>query len=104
MTGGGYVGLVSSAFFAKFGFDLTVVEANTGKLAALRNGFMPIDEPGLERLAQEKVPAGRLAFTDDLADAVAGAETIFITEGTPSRRGDGQTDLSYVYAPGVPCR
>ena len=98
MIGGGYVGLVSGACFAEFGTEVTVVEADAAKLAALRDGRMPIYEPGLEKLVQENVAAGRLAFTGDLATAVAGAEAVFIAVGTPTRRGDGHADLTYVYA------
>ena len=98
MIGGGYVGLVSSACFAEFGTDVTVVEVDPQKLAALREGRMPIYEPGLDKLVAENVAAGRLAFTDDLAAAVHGAEAVFIAVGTPTRRGDGHADLSYVYA------
>jgi len=98
MIGGGYVGLVSGACFAEFGSEVTVVEADPRKLAALRQGRMPIYEPGLEKLVQENVSAGRLAFSDDLAAAVDGAEAVFIAVGTPTRRGDGHADLTYVYA------
>jgi len=98
MIGGGYVGLVSGACFAEFGSEVTVVEANPQKLAALRDGRMPIYEPGLETLVQENVTAGRLAFTDDLARAVDGTEVVLIAVGTPTRRGDGHADLTYVYA------
>jgi UDPglucose 6-dehydrogenase len=98
MIGGGYVGLVSGACFAEFGTDVTVVEADEGKLAALREGRMPIYEPGLDKLVAENVAAGRLSFTGDLAAAVHEAEIVFIAVGTPARRGDGHADLSYVYA------
>jgi UDPglucose 6-dehydrogenase len=98
MIGGGYVGLVSAACFAEFGVEVAVVEADGAKLAALRAGRMPIYEPGLERLVAENVAAGRLAFGDDLAAGVADAEAVFIAVGTPTRRGDGHADLSYVYA------
>ncbi len=98
MIGGGYVGLVSGACFAEFGTDITVVEADADKLAALHEGRMPIYEPGLDKLVAENVAAGRLAFTGDLAAAVRGAEAVFIAVGTPTRRGDGHADLSYVYA------
>ena len=98
MIGGGYVGLVSGACFAEFGVDVSVVEADAAKLAALREGRMPIYEPGLDRLVTENVTAGRLQFGDDLAAAVAEAEAVFIAVGTPTRRGDGHADLSYVYA------
>ncbi len=98
MIGGGYVGLVSGACFAEFGTEVTVVEADARKLEALHEGRMPIYEPGLEQLVQENVRAGRLSFTSDLAAGVAGSEAVFIAVGTPTRRGDGHADLSYVYA------
>ena len=98
MIGGGYVGLVSGACFAEFGTEIVVVEADPGRLAALREGRMPIYEPGLERLVAENVAAGRLSFTGDLTEAVAGAEAVFIAVGTPTRRGDGHADLTYVHA------
>ena len=98
MIGGGYVGLVSGACFAEFGSVVTVVEVDAPKLAALHAGRMPIYEPGLEALVAENVKAGRLAFTGDLAAAVDGVEAIFIAVGTPTRRGDGHADLTYVYA------
>ena len=98
MIGGGYVGLVSGACFAEFGTEVTVVETDAQKLAALCDGRMPIYEPGLEQLVQENVKAGRLAFTGDLAAAVDGTEAVFIAVGTPTRRGDGHADLTYVYA------
>ncbi|WP_144299495.1 UDP-glucose dehydrogenase family protein [Elioraea rosea] len=98
MIGGGYVGLVSGACFAEFGIDVAVVEADPAKLAALRAAKMPIYEPGLEKLVAENVAAGRLSFGDDIAAAVKGAEAVFIAVGTPTRRGDGHADLTYVYA------
>ena len=98
MIGGGYVGLVSSACFAEFGTDVTVVETDPTKLAALSDGRMPIYEPGLEQLVASNVKAGRLAFTGDLPAALHEAEAVFIAVGTPTRRGDGHADLSYVYA------
>ncbi|CAH2600180.1 UDP-glucose 6-dehydrogenase [Rhodovastum atsumiense] len=98
MIGGGYVGLVSGACFAEFGNDVAVVEADPAKLAALQEGRIPIFEPGLDRLVTENVAAGRLSFGSDIAAAVADAEAVFIAVGTPSRRGDGHADLSYVYA------
>jgi UDPglucose 6-dehydrogenase len=98
MIGGGYVGLVSGACFAEFGSEVAVVETDPAKLAALREGRMPIYEPGLDRLVEANVAAGRLRFGDDLADALVGAEAIFIAVGTPTRRGDGHADLTYVYA------
>ena len=98
MIGGGYVGLVSAACFAEFGMDVTVMEMDAVKLAALQQGSMPIYEPGLEKLVAENVAAGRLAFTADLATAVHDAEAVFIAVGTPTRRGDGHADLTYVFA------
>jgi UDPglucose 6-dehydrogenase len=98
MIGGGYVGLVSGACFAEFGTDVAVVETDPTRLAALRAGRMPIYEPGLDRLVAENTAAGRLRFGDDLVEALAGAEAVFIAVGTPTRRGDGHADLSYVYA------
>ena len=98
MIGGGYVGLVSADCFAEFGTEVSVVETDPVRLAALHKGRMPIFEPGLEKLVAENVAAGRLAFTADLPTAVRGAEAVFIAVGTPTRRGDGHADLSYVYA------
>jgi UDPglucose 6-dehydrogenase len=98
MIGGGYVGLVSGACFAEFGTEVTVVEADQTKLDALLDGRMPIYEPGLEKLVRENVAAGRLTFSGDLATGVQGAEAVFIAVGTPTRRGDGHADLTYVYA------
>ena len=98
MIGGGYVGLVSGACFAEFGTDVTVVETDARKLAALNEGRMPIYEPGLDKLVLENVRAGRLAFTGDLATGVRDAEAVLIAVGTPTRRGDGHADLTYVYA------
>ena len=98
MIGGGYVGLVSGACFAEFGTDVTVMEVDDKKLAALQAGRVPIFEPGLDKLVAENVAAGRLAFTGDMAEAVRGAEAVFLAVGTPTRRGDGHADLRYVYA------
>ena len=98
MIGGGYVGLVSGACFAEFGTDVCVVETSPDRLASLRAGKMPIYEPGLERLVADNVAAGRLSFGDELAPALAGVEAVFIAVGTPTRRGDGHADLSFVYA------
>ncbi len=98
MIGGGYVGLVSGACFAEFGNDVAVVEADPAKLNLLRQGRIPIYEPGLDVLVAENVQAGRLTFGDDLKAAVTGAEAVFIAVGTPTRRGDGHADLTYVYA------
>ncbi len=98
MIGGGYVGLVSGACFAELGNDVAVVEADAAKLASLRAGRIPIYEPGLGTLVADNARAGRLTFGDDIEAAVAGAEAVFIAVGTPTRRGDGHADLSYVYA------
>lgn len=98
MIGTGYVGLVSGACFADFGHRVTCVDKDADKIAALRRGEIPIFEPGLEALVATNVNASRLDFTTDLASPVAEAEAVFIAVGTPSRRGDGHADLSYVYA------
>ena len=97
MIGGGYVGLVSGACFAEFGMEVTIVEADDRKLGALREGRIPIFEPGLDRLVSENVAAGRLSFTGDMHEGLADAEVVFIAVGTPTRRGDGHADLTYVY-------
>ena len=98
MIGTGYVGLVSGACFADFGHDVTCVDKDASKVEALLAGRIPIFEPGLDELVANNVAAGRLRFTLDLAEAVPGADAVFIAVGTPSRRGDGHADLSYVYA------
>ncbi len=98
MIGTGYVGLVSGACFADFGHHVTCVDKDAGKIAALQRDEMPIYEPGLDELVAANVRAGRLSFTTDLKAAVADAGAVFIAVGTPSRRGDGHADLSYVYA------
>ena len=98
MIGGGYVGLVSGACFADLGVDVAVVETDPAKLGALREGRIPIYEPGLDKLVADNVAAGRLSFGDDLAAAVQGVEAVFIAVGTPTRRGDGHADVSYVNA------
>ncbi len=98
MVGSGYVGLVSGACFADFGHDVVCIDSDPAKIAALNAGVMPIYEPGLAELVAGNVKAGRLAFTTDLPSGIAGASAIFIAVGTPSRRGDGHADLSYVYA------
>ncbi|HEX8257262.1 MAG TPA: UDP-glucose/GDP-mannose dehydrogenase family protein [Allosphingosinicella sp.] len=97
MIGTGYVGLVSGACFSDFGHHVTCVDKDVSKINALRNGTMPIFEPGLDQLVARNVRGGRLAFTTELTDAVGEAEAIFIAVGTPSRRGDGHADLSYVF-------
>jgi UDPglucose 6-dehydrogenase len=98
VVGTGYVGLVSGACFADFGHHVTCVDKDEAKISSLMRGEIPIFEPDLERLVQSNARAGRLLFTTDLAGPVVDAEAIFIAVGTPSRRGDGHADLSYVYA------
>ena len=97
MIGTGYVGLVSGACFSDFGHHVTCVDKDASKIDALCRGVMPIFEPGLDRLVERNVRGGRLAFTTDLAQGVADADAVFIAVGTPSRRGDGHADLSYVF-------
>jgi UDPglucose 6-dehydrogenase len=97
MIGTGYVGLVSGACFSDFGHDVVCVDKDADKIDALNRGIMPIFEPGLDDLVHRNVRGGRLSFTTDLAAGVAGAEAVFIAVGTPSRRGDGHADLSYVF-------
>src|SRR5262245_50860548 len=101
MIGTGYVGLVSGACFADFGHHVTCVDKDEQKIAALERGEIPIFEPDLDRLVAENVKGGRLSFTTRLAPAVRDADAVFIAVGTPSRRGDGHADLSYVYAAAV---
>ena len=98
MVGSGYVGLVSGACFADFGHEVVCVDKVESKVAALQRGEIPIFEPGLSELVRTNAAAGRLSFTTDLAGPVAEADAVFIAVGTPSRRGDGFADLSYVYA------
>ena len=98
MVGSGYVGLVSGACFADFGHDVVCIDKDPAKIAALNAGVMPIYEPGLAELVAGNVKAGRLGFTTDLAAGIEGASAIFIAVGTPSRRGDGHADLSFVHA------
>ena len=100
MIGAGYVGLVSGACFAEFGVDVTVMDVDPAKIEGLRAGIMPIYEPGLDKLVAENARDGRLTFTTDLSEAVRGADAVFLAVGTPTRRGDGHADLSYVYAAG----
>ena len=97
MIGAGYVGLVSGACFADFGHDVICVDLDADKIARLVAGVMPIFEPGLADLVAANIRAERLSFTTDLAAAVVGADAVFIGVGTPSRRGDGHADLSYVH-------
>jgi UDPglucose 6-dehydrogenase len=98
MVGSGYVGLVSGACFADFGHDVVCIDKDASKIDRLVAGVMPIYEPGLAELVAGNVQAGRLSFSTDLAASIDGAQAIFIAVGTPSRRGDGHADLSYVYA------
>ncbi|MBB4614328.1 UDP-glucose dehydrogenase family protein [Novosphingobium taihuense] len=98
MVGSGYVGLVSGACFADFGHDVVCIDKDESKIERLRAGVMPIYEPGLAELVAANVKAGRLSFSTDLASSIEGAQAIFIAVGTPSRRGDGHADLTYVYA------
>jgi UDPglucose 6-dehydrogenase len=97
MIGSGYVGLVSGACFSDFGHDVICVDKDESKIAALNAGKIPIFEPGLDHLVASNVKAGRLSFTTDLPAAVRQADAVFVAVGTPSRRGDGYADLSYVY-------
>jgi UDPglucose 6-dehydrogenase len=98
MIGAGYVGLVSGVCFADFGHHVTCVDNVEEKVEALRHGVIPIFEPGLDELVKSNVKGGRLNFTTDLKSAVTDADVVFIAVGTPSRRGDGHADLTYVYA------
>jgi UDPglucose 6-dehydrogenase len=98
MIGAGYVGLVSGVCFADFGHDVVCLDKDEDKIASLGKGEIPIFEPGLDQLVAHNVAAGRLNFTTDLTSALDGSDVIFIAVGTPSRRGDGHADLSYVYA------
>jgi UDPglucose 6-dehydrogenase len=98
MIGTGYVGLVTGACFSEFGVDVVCVDKDADKIRRLQAGEIPIFEPGLDALVEGNVRAGRLSFTTELRDAVVQADAVFIAVGTPSRRGDGHADLSYVYA------
>ncbi|MDO9246612.1 MAG: 2-dehydropantoate 2-reductase N-terminal domain-containing protein, partial [Phenylobacterium sp.] len=98
MIGTGYVGLVSGACFADFGHDVICIDKDASKIERLKAGGIPIYEPGLDVLVAQNVKAGRLSFDTEAAEAVAKADAVFIAVGTPSRRGDGHADLSYVYA------
>jgi len=97
MIGTGYVGLVSGACFAEFGADVTCLDIDDGKIDRLNNGEIPIYEPGLEKLVQKNVKDGRLSFTTRFEEVIGESDLIFIAVGTPSRRGEGYADLSYVY-------
>ena len=98
MIGTGYVGLVSGACLSEFGHDVVCIDKDASKVETLKSGGIPIYEPGLDDVVADNAKAGRLSFTTDLKAAVAGAEAVFIAVGTPSRRGDGHADLSYVFA------
>jgi UDPglucose 6-dehydrogenase len=98
MIGTGYVGLVSGACFADFGHDVVCIDKDAGKIDRLLKGEIPIFEPGLDDLVERNVREGRLSFTIDGAEAIKAADAVFIAVGTPTRRGDGHADLSYVYA------
>lgn len=98
MIGSGYVGLVSGACFADFGHDVVCVDKLESKIDSLKRGEIPIFEPGLDAIVDSNTKAGRLSFSTDLTEAVAEADVVFIAVGTPSRRGDGHADLSYVFA------
>jgi UDPglucose 6-dehydrogenase len=98
MIGTGYVGLVSGACLSEFGHDVICVDKDPKKVASLKGGGIPIFEPGLDAVVAASIKAGRLSFTENTAEAVKGAGAVFIAVGTPSRRGDGHADLTYVYA------
>ena len=98
VIGTGYVGLVSGACFSEFGFSVTCVDKDAAKITALEQGIIPIYEPGLDDLVKRNYSAGRLTFTTDLGPAVQAADAVFIAVGTPTRRGDGHADLSFVFA------
>ena len=99
MIGTGYVGLVTGTCFAEFGHDVTCIDTVSEKIDALKNGKIPIYEPGLDVMVQQNAAEGRLHFTTDMAQAIPAADAVFIAVGTPtSRRGDGYADLSYIYA------
>ena len=98
VIGTGYVGLVSGACFSEFGFTVTCVDKDSDKITSLKQGQIPIYEPGLDDLVKRNFAAGRLKFTTELAPAVCLADAVFIAVGTPTRRGDGHADLSFVFA------
>lgn len=97
MVGTGYVGLVSGTCFAEFGIDVVCVDKDANKIEMLKNGQIPIFEPGLQNLVDKQVKAGRLSFTTDITEAVKGVDAVFLAVGTPPRKEDGHADLSYVY-------
>ena len=98
VLGAGYVGLVSAACFAEFGVTVTCVDQSTDKIEALRRGEIPIFEPGLDDLVARNAKSGNLTFATSMQPAIKEADAVFIAVGTPTRRGDGHADLSYVYA------
>jgi UDPglucose 6-dehydrogenase len=98
MIGAGYVGLVSAACFSEFGWTVACIDKDKDRVAALRRGEVPIYEPGLDDVLERNIKAGRLGFSDRIAEAVADADVVFLAVGTPMRRGDGHADLSYVHA------
>ncbi|MEM6890686.1 MAG: UDP-glucose/GDP-mannose dehydrogenase family protein [Pseudomonadota bacterium] len=98
MIGTGYVGLVTGVCFSDFGHEVICVDKDPTKVAMLKEGQVPIYEPGLDAVMARNMESGRLSFTDDIASAVDGAEAVFIAVGTPARRGDGHADLGYVFA------
>ena len=98
VIGTGYVGLVSGACFAEFGWNVTCIDKSTERIESLKKGILPIYEPGLENIVLKNAEAGRLSFSADYSPHVENADVVFIAVGTPSRRGDGYADLSYVYS------
>ena len=100
MIGAGYVGLVSGACFAEFGANVNCLDIDKEKIQALKNGIMPIYEPGLDALVATNTASGRLTFGSDFEDVIPGADLIFIAVGTPARRGDGHADLKFVFQAG----
>src|SRR5262245_47653761 len=97
IVGAGYVGLVSAACFADFGWSVACVDKDAERIHRLKRGEVPIYEPGLDELLERNVTAGRLSFSTELPEAMAGAEVVFLAVGTPMRRGDGYADLTYVF-------
>ena len=97
VVGTGYVGLVSGVCLSDFGHEVICIDKDLERIKDLRNGIIPIYEPGLDILLKKNIKSGRLSFTSNLADSLKGSEALFIAVGTPSRRGDGGADLSYVY-------